>query len=74
MPPSNRFSPKVKEVIAQSRVEALRFGHDYVGTEHLLLGVLKVQNSLAIRILESLEVNQKHLQQAVLQLVTIHQR
>lgn len=65
MPPSNRFSPKVKEVIAQSRVEALRFGHDYVGTEHLLLGVLKVQNSLAIRILESLEVNQKHLQQAI---------
>ncbi|MCH2043901.1 MAG: ATP-dependent Clp protease ATP-binding subunit [Saprospiraceae bacterium] len=65
MPPSNRFSPKVKEVISHSREEALRFGHDYIGTEHLLLGVLKGQESLAVRVLESLDVNQEYLQQAV---------
>ena len=33
-----KFSPKVKEVINYSREEALRLGHDFIGTEHLLLG------------------------------------
>ena len=33
-----KFSPRVKDVISYSREEALRLGHDYIGTEHLLLG------------------------------------
>jgi ATP-dependent Clp protease ATP-binding subunit ClpC len=53
----NRFSPKVKEVISYSREEAMRFGHDYIGTEHLLLGLLKEKESLAVRTLESLKTN-----------------
>ena len=36
-----KFSNRVKEVISLSREEALRLGHDYIGTEHLLLGVIK---------------------------------
>lgn len=53
----NRFSPKVKEVISKSRQEADRLGHSYIGTEHLLLGVTLKPNSLAIKVLESLDVN-----------------
>jgi len=45
----NRFSPKVKEVISKSRGEAVRLGHDYIGTEHLLLGITQNNKSLAIR-------------------------
>lgn len=63
--PENRFSPKVKEVISYSREEALRFGHDYIGTEHLLLGLLHDANSLAVRVLESLEVSTDFLRQAI---------
>jgi ATP-dependent Clp protease ATP-binding subunit ClpC len=63
--PDNRFSPKVKEVISYSREEALRFGHDYIGTEHLLLGLLQDSNSLAVRVLNSLDVNTDHLRQAI---------
>ncbi len=63
--PNNRFSPKVKEIISHSREEALKFGHDYIGTEHLLLGVLKEPSSLAVRVLQSLNVDAQQLTLAV---------
>ncbi len=63
--PNNRFSPKVKEIISHSREEALRFGHDYIGTEHLLLGVLRDTESLAMRVLQSMKVDAQQLQLAV---------
>jgi ATP-dependent Clp protease ATP-binding subunit ClpC len=36
-----KFSNRVKEVISLSREEAIRLGHDYIGTEHLLLGMIR---------------------------------
>ena len=36
-----KFSPRVKDVISYSREEALRLGHDYIGVEHLLLGIIR---------------------------------
>ena len=51
---SRRFSPEVKKSIARSRSEAIRLGHDYIGTEHLLLGVVQEQNSLAIKVLSGM--------------------
>ena len=63
--PNNRFSPKVKEIISHSREEALKFGHDYIGTEHLLLGVLKEPSSLAVRVLQSLNVDAQQLTLAI---------
>ena len=36
-----KFSPRVNEVLTFSREEALRLGHDYVGVEHLLLGIIR---------------------------------
>jgi ATP-dependent Clp protease ATP-binding subunit ClpC len=52
-----RFSPRVKDVISFSREEALRLGHDYMGVEHLLLGIIREGEGMAIKILNNLGVN-----------------
>ncbi len=52
-----KFSQKVKEVISFSREEALRLSHDYIGIEHLLLGLLREGDGLAIKVMKSLDVN-----------------
>jgi ATP-dependent Clp protease ATP-binding subunit ClpC len=52
-----KFSPKVKEVIQYSREEALRLNHDYIGIEHLLLGLIREGEGLAIKTLRSLDVD-----------------
>lgn len=51
------FSERVQEVIRLSREEALRLGHDYIGTEHLLLGVVREGLGVAIKILQNLNVD-----------------
>jgi len=43
-----KFSNRVKEVISLSREEALRLGHDYIGTEHLLLGMIREGEGVAV--------------------------
>lgn len=48
------FSNRVQDVIRLSREEALRLGHDYIGTEHLLLGVIREGDSMAMKILRNL--------------------
>ena len=62
---NRRFSPKVKKVISRSRDEAIRLGHDFIGTEHLLLGIMKEKSSLALRVLDSLDVNKTDLKQSI---------
>ncbi|MEQ8704030.1 MAG: ATP-dependent Clp protease ATP-binding subunit [Phaeodactylibacter sp.] len=62
---NKRFSPKVKQVISRSRDAAIRLGHDFIGTEHLLLGIMAEQESLALKVLDSLDVNPSELQQNV---------
>jgi ATP-dependent Clp protease ATP-binding subunit ClpC len=51
------FSPRVKDVISYSKEEALRLGHDYIGTEHLMLGLIREGEGSAIQILEDLGVD-----------------
>jgi len=53
----DNFSPKVKDVIAYSKEEAVRLGHDFIGTEHLMLGILRKANGEAFDILNSFELN-----------------
>ncbi len=53
----DNFSPKVRDVITFSKEEALRLGHDFIGTEHLLLGLIRKGEGKAIEILETFEVN-----------------
>ena len=54
---NRKFSPKVKKIIQLSREEAIRLGHDFIGTEHFLLGMLQEKDSLPVKVLDSLEVN-----------------
>ena len=60
-----RFSPRVKDVITFSREEALRLGHDYIGTEHLLLGMIREGEGMGIKILKSLGVQMEDLRKEV---------
>ncbi|NNC94278.1 MAG: ATP-dependent Clp protease ATP-binding subunit [Chitinophagales bacterium] len=60
-----KFSPKVKEVISYSREEALRLGHDYIGIEHLLLGLIREGEGLAIKVLKSLDVDTVKLRKSI---------
>lgn len=53
----SNFSPKVKEIISYSREEALRLGNDFIGTEHLLLGIIRDGEGLAVKVLQTMEVD-----------------
>ncbi|MGB1283793.1 MAG: Clp protease N-terminal domain-containing protein, partial [Polaribacter sp.] len=53
----DNFSPKVRDVITFSKEEALRLGHDFIGTEHLLLGLIRKGEGKAIEILRTFEVD-----------------
>jgi len=52
-----KYSQRVKEVMQFSREEALRLGHDYIGVEHLLLGLIREGENLALQVLQSLDVD-----------------
>ena len=53
----NNFSAQVKEIISFSREEALRLGNDFIGTEHLLLGLIRDGENIAIKVLKQLQVD-----------------
>ncbi|MCW1953918.1 MAG: ATP-dependent Clp protease ATP-binding subunit [Flavobacteriia bacterium] len=61
----DNFSPRVKDVIAYSKEEALRLGHDFIGTEHLMLGLLRDGGGKAISILDALSIDLEHLRRKV---------
>jgi ATP-dependent Clp protease ATP-binding subunit ClpC len=60
-----KFSNRVKEVISLSREEALRLGHDYIGTEHLLLGMIREGEGVAVSILKKLGIPMDELRSAI---------
>jgi ATP-dependent Clp protease ATP-binding subunit ClpC len=64
-----KFSNRVKEVISLSREEALRLGHDYIGAEHLLLGMIREGEGVAIGLLKKLGISLDELRLAVEQAV-----
>ena len=61
----DNFSPRVKDVITYSKEEALRLGHDFIGTEHLMLGILRDGNGKAIHILNNLAIDLDFLRRKV---------
>ena len=61
----DNFSSRVKDVITFSKEEALRLGHDFIGTEHLMLGILRDGEGKAIDILNSLSVDIVYLRKKV---------
>ena len=48
----NNFTPRAQQVLALARKEADRFNHNYVGTEHLLLGLIKLDQGVAVNVLK----------------------
>ena len=61
----DNFSPRVKDVIAYSKEEALRLGHEFIGTEHLMLGLIRDGNGKALSILNTLDIDLNYLRRKV---------
>ena len=61
----SNFSDHVNGVISYSREEAIRLGHDYIGPEHLLLGLIREGESPALHILQDLSVDMSQLKRAI---------
>ncbi|MCX6205515.1 MAG: ATP-dependent Clp protease ATP-binding subunit [Bacteroidetes bacterium] len=61
----NNFSAQVKEIISFSREEALRLGNDFIGTEHLLLGLIRDGDNTAIKVLKQLNIDLYELRKEV---------
>ncbi|OGV34088.1 MAG: NDP-hexose 4-ketoreductase [Lentisphaerae bacterium GWF2_45_14] len=53
----NNFTPRAKNVLVLAQKEAERFNHDYVGTEHLLLGIIALGEGVAVAVLKSMGLN-----------------
>jgi ATP-dependent Clp protease ATP-binding subunit ClpC len=64
-----KFSPRVKDVITYSREEALRNGNDYIGIEHLLLGLIREGEGLAVHIMTHLGVDLPQLKSTIEQTI-----
>jgi ATP-dependent Clp protease ATP-binding subunit ClpC len=64
-----KFSPRVKDVMTYSREEALRNGNDYIGIEHLLLGLIREGEGLAVHIMTHLGVDLQQLKSTIEQTI-----
>jgi ATP-dependent Clp protease ATP-binding subunit ClpA len=60
------YTPRVKKVLALAQNEAKDLNHTYVGTEHILLGLLREDDGVAARVLENLDVDVEHTRQEIL--------
>jgi ATP-dependent Clp protease ATP-binding subunit ClpC len=67
------FTPRAKKVLELSRREALALGHNYVGTEHILLGLLREGEGVAARVLVQLGADLNRVRQQVIQVLAEHQ-
>ncbi|MBD2743493.1 ATP-dependent Clp protease ATP-binding subunit [Coleofasciculus sp. FACHB-1120] len=63
------FTPKVKRVFEQAFVEAKAFGHNYIGPEHLLLGLIQEGEGVAAKVLQNLNANPDNLRTAVIRML-----
>jgi ATP-dependent Clp protease ATP-binding subunit ClpC len=63
------FTPRSKKVLELSLREALQLGHNYIGTEHILLGVIREGEGVAAQVLVKLGANLNHVRETVIQLL-----
>jgi len=61
----NNFTPRAQQVLTLSRKEADRFNHNYVGTEHLLLGLIKLGQGVAVNVLQKMGLDLETVRQEV---------
>jgi ATP-dependent Clp protease ATP-binding subunit ClpC len=64
------FTPRAKKVLEQSLREALQLGHNYIGTEHILLGLIREGEGVATQVLVNLGANLNRVRQTVIQLLS----
>ena len=64
-----RFTERARQVVALAQEEARTLKHDYIGTEHILLGLLREKEGLAARILESLDITVERVRAQVVRIV-----
>jgi hypothetical protein len=64
------FTPRAKKVLELSLREALQFGHDYIGTEHILLGMIREGEGVAAQVLVKLGASQDRVRRQVVQLLS----
>ena len=67
----NKFTERARKVILLAKQEAKRFNHDYIGTEHVLLGLLREGEGVAAAVLQSLGMNLNNIRIEVEKLVQI---
>jgi ATP-dependent Clp protease ATP-binding subunit ClpC len=65
-----RFTERAREVIVSAQEEARTLGHDYIGTEHVLLGLLRGNEDLAASILRDLDVDSREIRAEVLRMLS----
>ncbi len=65
MEPMNNFTPRAQQVLALARKEADRFHHNYVGTEHILLGLIKLDQGVAVSVLQKMGLDLETVRSAV---------
>jgi ATP-dependent Clp protease ATP-binding subunit ClpC len=63
--PMNNFTPRAQQVLALARKEADRFHHNYVGTEHILLGLIKLGQGVAVSVLQKMGLDLETVRSAV---------
>ena len=63
--PMSNFTPRAQQVLALARKEADRFHHNYVGTEHLLLGLINLGQGVAVNVLQKMGLDLDSVRQAV---------
>ena len=56
----DRFTDRARKVLTLAQDEAQRFNHNYIGTEHLLLGLVREGEGVAAKVLENLEIGRAH--------------
>ena len=64
-----KFTKQARKVLKLAQEEAIRFNHSYIGTEHLLLGLLHDKDSVAVKVLEELGVNPAHVRRSLGRLI-----
>ena len=64
-----RYTENARDVMSRARQEAQKFGHDHIGTEHILLGLIEVKTGIAAEILKSRAIDLRHAKEQVEKLV-----
>ena len=64
-----RFTERARQVVVLAQDESRRLGHDSIGTEHILLGLLREEEGIAARVLETLDVTLEEVQADVIRVV-----